>query len=764
MTGLNPEQEKAVKHVEGPILVLAGAGSGKTRVLTQRVAYLISEHGVRPDRILAVTFTNKATEEMRERLRALLAVDKAAGKLPWIATFHSMCLRILRRHADRLGYKNDFVVYDAQDTKVLLREILKEKNIDEKEYELPSFIRGIDRLKNNGQTVEDFSPRKGVFFDELLAQVYASYQQKLFDANAMDFGDLLLNTQQLLRKEKEVLGLYQRQLEFVLVDEFQDTNQIQYQIIQMLSHPRRNLFVVGDDDQSIYAFRGATVENILHFEKDYPETEIVRLEQNYRSTATILDAGNAVVGKNKKRKEKKLWTEQGNGKSIGSFCGIDEAEEAEFVARTIESSLREGRKPGDIAVFYRTNAQSRAIEDALTDRAIQYRIFGGLKFYERKEIKDILAYLRLILNTGDNHSFLRVVNTPARGIGAKTVNAVIDLAREKHTSLFGAAKELAKRHKGLAKFSSLLEVLTETAVDQSVDALVKTVAEESGYLEKLRQSKDPTAQSRIENILELESIARKFSFAEVSPREQLQDFLDKVSLTAGDERPEEEIKEDEEFVSLMTLHLAKGLEFPVVFLTGMEEGLLPHYRSIEEGSVDEERRLCYVGITRAREELYLSRASWRGMFSSGGTFGFGGQRREPSRFAYDIPETCFEDASRFLEYEEESSIELDGEETQGWKKSPRKKKSLIGAALDFAVQTADSIQKSCDYTEGLEPLALESISEGIEVVHPSFGLGRIEKIAPGPKNNPKKARVTVFFDELGGRKKLIFQYARLCQP
>ncbi len=645
---LNPEQLEAVCHFEGPILVLAGAGSGKTRVLTKRVAHLVLAHGVKPWNILAVTFTNKATNEMRERLRVLLG-DKA--DMLWAATFHSTGLRILRQHAHLLSYQNDFTVYDDKDSKALIKDILKECKIDEKRYPPQNFSRAIDRAKNEVITAEEyFNHYKDRTYNRyelsMESEVYDKYQRALLKSQAMDFGDLLSNTVLLFREHIEVLCNYQRLFKFVLVDEYQDTNYAQYELIKMITAPHKNLLVVGDDDQSIYAFRGATVENILSFEKDYPNCKVVKLEQNYRSTSTILDAAYSVIKENSLRKEKKLWTEGEKGEPIYAFAASDETEEADFVSLTIKSRLSAGFKLSDIAVFYRTNAQSRALEESLVQNSIPYRIFGGQKFYERKEIKDIVAYLRLIANESDDQALLRIINTPARSIGAQTVNLISKFANERNISLFSAAHKVAEKNKNVAGFLCLLQNLKNSLENIFLGELIKNVIEDSGYKRSLKEVKDPTNESRLENLEELIAIGRSMEKTAENTTAALRQFLDRVTLTSGDESPEEDAEDTQEgdkkkrkdAVTLMTLHLAKGLEFPIVFMTGMEEGLLPHQKSImtvDPEDIEEERRLCYVGITRAMKVLYMTRAFTRSMFNSGG--GFGGYR-EMSRFCYDIPE------------------------------------------------------------------------------------------------------------------------------
>lgn len=689
LENLNPQQLEAVKHHQGPILVLAGAGSGKTRVLTHRIVNLITQHNIAPHAILAVTFTNKATDEMRERLKGLLG--NAAEQL-WISTFHAAGLRMLRRHADRLNYKNNFAVYDPQDVKALLRQILKELSIDEKKHSWSSFARVIDSAKNSLILPEEFAQGRSDFIGELQSQVYETYQRKLLESNAMDFGDLLVNSVLLLEKFPEIKKLYQERLSHILVDEFQDTNQVQYRLIRHLSAPQDNLLVVGDDDQSIYAFRGANIANILNFENDFPGTKVVKLEQNYRSTENILTAAQAVIEKNGSRKEKQLWTEEGGGPPISVYIGYSESDEANYVTEAISEFSEIGIPLSDIAIFYRTNAQSRALEESLLNRGLPYRIYGGLKFYERKEVKDIMSYLRMIINEGDAQAFFRTINTPPRGIGAQSVKKLALLASNAGCSLYQAAKDLGSSNKKLGAYVSLVESLKAFAKDRQLHEVIAEVVDKTGYRKRLEESTDPTAQSRLENLQELIGLA-------VTSNETLEAFLDRATLTtAGDTAKSKNAEATHEgTVSLMTLHLAKGLEFPVVFLTGFEEGLLPHHMSSQsKADIEEERRLCYVGMTRAMRNLHITRAQKRGMFSSSEGFGVAGYYRQVSRFSHDIPQSCIDDKSGGMffvnEGLEDEVIEQDGydfEEEEQPKIIKRKKGSKKIGLADL--KTADEL-------------------------------------------------------------------------
>lgn len=663
---LNSEQLKAVEHFQGPLLVFAGAGSGKTRILTRRVASLVLDHNVNPQSILAVTFTNKACEEMRERLRSLLG--PSAEQL-WVATFHSACLRILRKHAQHLSYKNSFAIYDDQDSKKLLKEILKELEIDEKKTPIKLFSSCIDKAKNADLSVEEYQNQAKYPDQKEIALVYEHYQRKLMQANAMDFGDLLVNALKLFREHPQIRKLYQENIHFLLVDEFQDTNAVQYEFLKILAAQHKNIFAVGDDDQSIYGFRGADISNIKQFKKDFKETEVIKLEQNYRSTTNILETANQVIKHNKDREKKKLWTAGVEGSPVYTFVGEDEQDEAKFIATQILAKKKEGYSFNDIAVFYRTNAQSRALEEALLDYDIQYRIYGGLKFYDRREIKDVIAFLRLVISDSDPQAFLRVVNVPARGIGAVAVQKVREFAFENHCSLYAAAKELSKKTKSLKGFIDIVEGLKEKANKRTLAELIEAVCVDSGYKKQLESRADDESSSRLENLSELRAIGESMQLEAESTVSLLTAFLDRVSLSSSQELPVEERLDNQdqvnpEYVSLMTLHLAKGLEFPVVFFSGLEDGLLPHTRSMEEGNIEEERRLCYVGITRAMKELYLTRSTSRGMFSSGGSFGASGRFRDVSPFVLDMPESRLEHlGNNFFERNHwaDDSFEIDDE-------------------------------------------------------------------------------------------------------
>ncbi|MEO5657115.1 MAG: UvrD-helicase domain-containing protein, partial [Nitrospiria bacterium] len=658
LNDLNPPQREAVLHGDGPLLILAGAGSGKTRVIAYRIAHLIAERGVWPSQILAVTFTNKAAGEMKERVGRLLG---ASARGLWVSTFHSACVRILRSHADRLGYPKEFVIYDSGDQAALIRECVRALSINEDVYKPQAIARRISDLKNRLTTPETYrGEAEGFGIEDKVAQVYALYRDRLRTAAAWDFDDLLMQAVALFERAPDVLQGYQRQFRYLMVDEYQDTNHAQYRLVRLLAGERANLCVVGDDDQSIYAFRGADVRNILEFEKDFPQAKVVKLEQNYRSTQAILDAASAVVEKNESRKGKRLWTDKAGGDKITIARLPDEESEANYLCRTLREHLRAGRVYRDFAVLYRTNAQSRALEDRLRNEGIPYVILGGLRFYERKEIKDVIAYLRVLANPADEMSLKRIINVPTRGIGATAVERVEAYAMESRRSwddalrgIVGDAERLAPAsRRSIERFLVLIDDLRAIAREGSVSKLLTAVLERTRYLEFLRADLGVEAEGRIENIQELFSAVEEFeeeygealsvdgsslSEQHTTDNEQglfperpspLSAFLDRVALVSDVDA----LSSSDGAVPLMTLHSAKGLEFPVVFMVGMEEGLFPHSRSLQDPeAMEEERRLCYVGITRARERLYITCTNLRRLYGSV-------QFNAPSRFVEEIPE------------------------------------------------------------------------------------------------------------------------------
>lgn len=612
LEGLNGPQREAVTTTEGPLLIIAGAGSGKTRVLTNRIAYLIKEKRVSPYNILAITFTNKAAGEMRDRVERQLNISV---KNMWIATFHAACVRILRDGAERLGYKSSFVVYDTSDSIALIKSCLKNLNLDPKFYEPKSILHAISRCKDRlmspiafeRETASDFRSKN-------IAMVYKEYQRRLKELNAMDFDDLIMRTVELFKEDEDFLLQYQNQFKYIMVDEYQDTNRAQYELIKILSKRYGNICVVGDDDQSIYGFRGADIRNILDFEKDFPNARVIKLEQNYRSTQNILNAANNLIAHNKGRKGKKLWTDIKGGADIALFEADDEHMEARYVVSRIMDLVNKGFSASDMAILYRTNAQSRVFEEELAQDQIPYRVVGGLRFYERKEIKDILAYLRLIQDTSDEISFLRIINEPARGIGLKTIEQITGYARMKGISLYEAAKAspnagLSSRQvKNIASFIDTVDELIGFKDDMSISALIEQVIEKTGYAVMLKNENTPESEARMENLYEFINAAREFE--RDNPDLILEDFLTNIALVSDIDSLEEG-----QGIVMMTVHSAKGLEFPVVFLVGMEEGLFPISKALDDPyGMEEERRLCYVGITRAKERLYITYTRMRNMY------------------------------------------------------------------------------------------------------------------------------------------------------
>lgn len=628
--GLNPQQAEAVINTEGPMLIMAGAGSGKTKVLTCRVANLLQK-GVRPYRILAITFTNKAAAEMRERVNNM---SGPAAKDVWLFTFHAFCARFLRMEIDKLpGYGGNFAIYDTADSQNLIKQILKEMNLDDKRFQPSGILSRISNAKNALQDAAAFARQAGDFYEQKVADIYSRYEQKLQLNNALDFDDLLMLSIKLLQENKEVREKYQDRFDYLLVDEYQDTNHAQYLLTKFLAAKHRNICVVGDADQSIYGWRGADIQNILDFEKDYPDAKVITLEQNYRSTQIILDAANAVIENNTGRKPKNLWTENKSGADIIYFQAVDERDEARFVIEQLQNLQRtENKKLGDMAILYRTNTQSRIFEEMLIKSGISYNMVGGLKFYERKEIKDIIAYLRVIFNPADSLSLLRIINVPKRGIGDASLAKIQAYAAANNVSLFEAVSNAAAIDGLSSRFVSKLDDLAgiifelmNLANEAPVEDLIDRVLRDTGYLEELENERTPQAQSRIDNLHELISVAQEFAASE--EENNLENFLAHVALVSDID--DTELGEDA--ITLMTLHSSKGLEFPVVFLVGMEEGLFPHARTLmDETEIEEERRLCYVGITRAKEKLFLSSTKMRTIYGNTVTY-------PPSRFLQEIP-------------------------------------------------------------------------------------------------------------------------------
>ncbi|WP_089965672.1 DNA helicase PcrA [Lihuaxuella thermophila] len=642
LSGLNPMQRRAVETTEGPVQIVAGAGSGKTRVLTHRVAYLLAEKKIHPWNILAITFTNKAAREMKDRIVSL--VGPVAEEI-WISTFHSMCVRILRRDIDRIGYSRNFTILDTSDQLTVIKQVLKEENLDPKKFEPRSILNKISQAKNALQGPDQMKVHAKSFLDEVAAEVYEKYQHKLRTNESLDFDDLLMQTVVLFEQVPEVKEYYQRKFQYIHVDEYQDTNHVQYVLVKLLAGRHQNICVVGDSDQSIYRFRGADISNILNFERDYPQAKLIKLEQNYRSTKKILAAANHLIAHNTERKPKDLWTENEEGVPIQFFEAGSEHEEAYYVADTIVQGYRQGHRYRDYAVLYRTNAQSRVIEDVLLKANIPYTVVGGIKFYERKEIKDVLAYLRLIVNPHDDLSLQRIINVPKRGIGAATMDKIAAYAAKQGIPLFEALLEaeevgLTKRVIGpLRDFVQLIQQMHAMAEYLSAVELTEEILARSGYREELKKENTLEAAGRLENIDEFISVAQEFE--KRSEDKSLIAFLTDLALISDIDaldQPAEDKPDDA--VSLMTLHSAKGLEFPHVFLVGMEEGIFPHSRSLDdESEMEEERRLAYVGITRAEKCLHLSRARTRTLFGMTSS-------NLPSRFLSEIPDDLIEVAGR----------------------------------------------------------------------------------------------------------------------
>lgn len=749
LAGLNEPQRQAVLHQDGPLLLLAGAGSGKTRALTHRVAYLIRERGVAPWQIMAVTFTNKAANEMRERLEALLG----SSELPWVATFHASCVRILRQEIHHLGFGRDFLIYDDQDQLRLLRELLKDQQISEKVLKPRAAAAAIDSAKNSGIGPTEYG---NLHPDErLVAELYAQYQHKLKAANAVDFGDLLLLTVRLLEEFPEVRERWQQRFRHVLIDEFQDTNRVQYRLMQLLTRPETVLCVVGDDDQSIYRWRGAEVGNILGFDIDFPTASVIRLEQNYRSTRTILEAAGAVVGCNPDRREKQLWTENPSGELLHVETAPDDLEEARFVAAEIAELQRAGHGLREMAVFYRTNAQSRALEEALRAGRIPYVMFGGVKFYARLEVKDVLSYLRVLINPQDSLAVRRIINVPARGIGNTTIERIA--AYEEQAGNFLAACRLVLQEqilkgaaaKRVGEFLALLDSFTERLQRLPYPQLMAELIHDSGYGPALQEEAQNalTAEGRQEAKGRLENLEQLLAGMEehASSGGSVQDYLEQIALITDLEQHDN----SQQRVTLMTLHSAKGLEFPIVFMTGMEEGLFPHSRSGAMGEeLAEERRLCYVGMTRAMQRLYLSHARRRRVY---GTWQF----NPPSRFLTEIPSQLIKGrreeaapATKTAAAHNLSSLAdlMSGqEEPEVWDENQ-----------DLAAPVAAPAPPRRGGTESATDDGPTGLRLGTRVRHIKFGIGTVRRL----EGDGDKQKVIVYFNSVGS-KKLLLKFAGL---
>jgi DNA helicase-2/ATP-dependent DNA helicase PcrA len=716
LAGLNPPQRKAAEHVEGPLLVVAGAGSGKTRVLTHRIAYLLATGAARPGEILAITFTNKAAAEMRERVGDLVGRSVRAM---WVTTFHSACARMLRADAERLGYSRSFTIYDESDSLRMLKRVMRELGVDPKRYPARAIKNKISGAKNQLIDSDMYAETQGSVFEEVVAECFPLYEKRMLEANAMDFDDLLVRTVNALELFEEVRERWRRTFRHVLVDEYQDTNHAQYRLLQLLASDHGNLMVVGDEDQSIYGFRHADIRNILDFEHDFPEAEVVKLEQNYRSTQTILSAANAVVERNRERRPKKLWTEIEGGELVQLSELGDEHEEARWVAAEIQRLGEEhGVKRSDIAVFYRTNAMSRVLEDTLIRFDLPYQVIGGTKFYDRAEVKDAVAYLSFLLNPADLVSFSRIVNSPRRGIGNTTQGRLASYANTSGLTIWEVSERAeevpglsAAAIKAVSRFHETMASLRHLSETSPVAALLEAILNETGYSEALTAERTVEAEGRVENLEELVSVAAEFDLnreqegeSEVPP---LEEFLQQISLVSD----QDSIQAEEDLVTLMTLHNAKGLEYDTVFVVGCEDGSFPHMRALEEGSEEEERRLCYVAITRARQRLYMTWARERRLFGRS-------ERNLPSRFIDELP------------------IEL-----------TERHSTAASAGMTWGAPAPGA-----DPAQPLDPGPALEMRTGDDVVHASFGDGVVTAVEPG-------GVVVVRFSGDGSERKLMADYA-----
>lgn len=748
---LNEQQREAVYHTEGPVLILAGAGSGKTRVLTHRTAYLIEECGVNPYNIMAITFTNKAAGEMRERIDKLVGYGSESI---WVSTFHSTCVRILRRHIDRIGFDTNFTIYDSDDQKTLMKDICKRLNVDTKIYKEKSLLAAISHAKDELISPEEYATRaaaSGDYAKKKQAEIYREYQEALRKNNALDFDDLIVKTVELFRVDAQVLDYYQERFRYIMVDEYQDTNTVQFELVSTLARKYKNLCVVGDDDQSIYKFRGANIYNILNFEKHFPEAVTIKLEQNYRSTQNILDAANSVIANNVGRKRKTLWTDNAQGKKIGFRQFETGYEEAEYIAKDIAGCVQSGAYHyGDCAVLYRTNAQSRLFEEKFIVSNIPYKIVGGVNFYARKEVKDLLAYLKTIDNARDDLAVRRIINVPKRGIGATTLNRVADYAAEQDLSFYNALKmaddipTLGKSAAKIHPFVNFIQVMRSKLELISVSELLQEIIEETGYVKELEAEGTDEAQARIENIDEL--ISKVVTYEEGEEHPTLSGFLEEVALVADIDS----LEEGSDYVVLMTLHSAKGLEFPKVYLAGMEDGLFPSYMSIAYDSssedLEEERRLAYVGITRAKEELTITCARQR--MIRGET-----QYNKVSRFVREIP-------SELLDGELRRPMRSAGSSADGESAFPSflQNKSAVAKTRKPTLRqqpSGQSMQAKAMITKGIVKADLD-YSVGDTVSHIKFGRGVVKNIADGVRDY----EVTVEFEGYGV-KKMFASFAKL---
>ena len=751
--GLNDKQKEAVLATEGPCLVIAGAGSGKTKVLTHKIAYLISEKNVKPYNILAITFTNKAASEMKQRVEKI--VGDVAQEM-WMGTFHSICVRILRRFIDRIGFDTSFLIFDTSDQKTVVKECLKALNIDDKAFSDRSVLSEISNAKNEMLTPKAYQAKySGEFRKEKIGQVYELYQKRLRENNAIDFDDIINYTIDILSENPDVLQYYTEKFKYVLVDEYQDTNKAQFTLVTILASRYGNITVVGDNDQGIYSFRGADISNILNFEKDFPGTKIIKLEQNYRCTGNILKAANAVIKHNENKYEKKLWTENEEGSLPCLYQAEDEYDEANYVVKQIEHlKTEEYLKPKDFVILYRMNAQSRAIEDILRRENIPYKIVGGLKFYERKEIKDTIAYLRLIHNTSDNLSLKRIINEPKRGIGKTSLDKIQEISDKTGTSMYEIIKhaeeyDLNRVKANAEEFINLIEELRLKKQELSISELLKEVLNKSGYTRALELENTVEAETRMQNLEEFLTVA--IEFEEESADNTLPEFLESITLSSD----VDELQDEDNTVTLMTLHSAKGLEFPVVFLVGMEEGIFPGYKSIgEPKELEEERRLFYVGITRAKQFLHLTCAKHRTIFGST-------SYNAVSRFIKEIPDNLLDGVVNNDQEEKFNDMSYDWEygKTSAGKVTTYKfdeAKNEIKQKSTYQFRTAESFLSSLSQKQANSGVDITKYKEGMKIYHKKFGEGVIQKI----EAEGDDYKLDIQFDK-SGHKRLMAKFANL---
>ena len=766
LKGLNDKQYEAVTNTEGPCLVIAGAGSGKTKVLTHKIAYLMGEKNILPWNILAITFTNKAAKEMKERIELLVG---EAAKDMWVGTFHSICVRILRKFIDRIGFDSSFIIFDTSDQKTMIKQILKDLQLDEKLFSDRSVMSEISNAKNEMLEPETYAVKAhGDFRKEKIAEVYERYQKRLKENNAIDFDDIINYTIKILMENPDVLEYYSNKFQYILVDEYQDTNKSQFTLITMLASKHGNITAVGDNDQGIYSFRGADISNILNFEKDFPGTKIIKLEQNYRCTGNILKVANAVIKNNEVKYDKKLWTENEVGNLPKVFSADNEYDEGRYIAEQVEHLRREEKyKYSDFAVLYRMNTQSRAIEEILRREAIPYKIVGGLKFYERKEIKDIISYLRLVQNPADNLSLNRIINEPKRGIGKTSLDKIAQIAEENNISMYEVIKHaevygLNRVYLNSREFIDCIESIITKKDELTISELVKKILKDTGYTRALENENTIEAENRIANLEEFLNVAVEFE--EESADNGLSDFLEGITLSSDLDNMEE----TDESVTLMTLHSAKGLEFPVVFLVGMEEGIFPGYKSIgEQKELEEERRLCYVGVTRAKENLFLTNSKQRTTFGST-------THNPPSRFLQEIPKELldgYEDAVISMPKRENIFGDSDYTWSYGSKNNGNIKTYKTtepqyataasgvqrnGEVTGFAFRTAENFLNNLNKKAQPQNIDFSAYQSGTRVYHKKFGEGTINYVEPEGED----LKVDINFDKVG-HKRLMAKFANL---